>query len=86
MFDCSSEDVAKASSTYTSQRKYEPMTYKVGDLSLIKGWQEGIIGQSAGSEITLIMPSSLAYGAQGVGSDIPPYSPLVFEITILSVK
>jgi len=30
----------------------------------------------------LIMPSNLAYGSQGAGRDIKPYSPLYFEMDI----
>lgn len=86
VFDCSREDVAKKSGTYTEQRQYEPLTYKAGNSGLVAGWEEGVMGQSAGTELTLIMPSSLAYGAKGAGSVIPPYTPLIFEITILSVE
>ena len=53
---------------------------------MIKGWDEGIMGQPAGSDITLIMPSELAYGSRGAGKDILPYSPLVFNLTIESVE
>lgn len=63
----------------------DPFTYVVGQTSLIKGWEEGLAMQTAGTELTLIMPSSLAYGKNGVGV-IPPYTPLVFDIKIISVK
>ena len=53
---------------------------------MIKGWEEGVMGQPAGSEITLIIPSELAYGARGAGMDIMPYSPLTFDLTIVSVE
>ena len=67
-------------------RKYEPMSYTVGAQPMIKGWEEGIMGQTVGSDITLVMPSELAYGGRGAGKDIMPYSPLVFNITIESVE
>ena len=38
-----------------------------------------------GGDITLILPSVLGYGTQGVGS-IPPNSVLVFDIQLLDVK
>ena len=43
------------------------------------------MGQTAGSDITLVMPSELAYGARGA-REIMPYSPLVFNLTIESVE
>ena len=86
VFECSIEEVAKQSGIYKSQHKYEPFTYTVGNTKLIKGWEEGVNGQPEGSEIMLVIPSSLAYGAQGAGSAIPPYTPLIFDITIRSVE
>ena len=65
---------------------HEPLTYVVGQMSLIPGWEEGVMGQPAGSKLQLIIPSAMGYGPQGAGQQIPPYSPLVFDIEILSVK
>ena len=69
---------------------HEPLNYVVGKMSLIPGWEEGMRGQNEGTSLRLIIPSELAYGSMGIpqGDDyvIPPYSPLVFDIDILSVK
>ena len=86
LFDTSREADAKAADKVQPGRTYEPLTYTVGAQPMIKGWDEGIMGQPAGSDITLIMPSELAYGARGAGKDILPYSPLVFNLTIESVE
>lgn len=86
LFDTSREADAKAANKYQEGRPYEPLTYVVGQMSLIKGWEEGIMGQPAGSDITLVIPSELAYGARGACKDIEPYSPLVFNLTIESVE
>ena len=61
------------------------LTYVVGQMSLIPGWDEGVMGQSEGTKLQLIIPSAMAYGSQGAPT-IPPYSPLVFDLEILSVK
>ena len=86
LFDTSREADAKEANKVQPGRTYEPLTYVVGEQPMIKGWDEGIMGQTAGSDITLIMPSELAYGGRGAGKDIMPYSPLVFNLTIESVE
>lgn len=86
LFDTSREADAREANKHQEGREYGPMTYTVGSQPMIKGWEEGIMGQPAGSDITLVMPSELAYGARGAGRDILPYSPLVFNLTIESVE
>jgi FKBP-type peptidyl-prolyl cis-trans isomerase len=53
---------------------------------VITGFDEGIAKLKVGEKGTLIFPSSIGYGAAGAGSDIPPNSPLVFEIEVLAVR
>ena len=86
VFDTSLEPVAKANGLYDPQRQYAPLSYTVGRMSLIRGWENGVINQPAGSKLTLIIPSWLGYGPQGAGDLIPPNSPLIFDLEIVSVK
>lgn len=86
VFDSSIEKVAKDNDIYEPQRQYAPLSYTVGRMSLIRGWEKGVINQPQGSKLTLIIPSWLGYGQQGAGERIPPNSPLIFEIEIVSVK
>ena len=53
--------------------------------SVISGWREGIPYFGTGGEGMLLMPSSLAYGSTGSGS-IPPNTPLVFDVEVISVN
>lgn len=85
IFDTSIESVAKNNNIYDPQRQYAPLSYTVGRMSLIRGWEKGVINQPEGSKLTLIVPSWLAYGQQGAG-EIPPNSPLIFDLEIVSVK
>lgn len=85
VFDTSLETVAKENEIYDSRRPYEPLSYRVGEQSLIRGWEKGIINQPAGSKLTLIIPSALGYGPQDLGI-IPANSSLIFDIEIVSVK
>ncbi|MBP5326519.1 MAG: FKBP-type peptidyl-prolyl cis-trans isomerase [Bacteroidales bacterium] len=85
VFDSSIEKVAKENNILDPSRKYEPFEYQVGATSLIRGWDEGLMNQPAGSSLTLIMPSRLGYGSRENGA-IPANSPLIFDIEIVSVK
>ncbi|MBK5003312.1 FKBP-type peptidyl-prolyl cis-trans isomerase [Pseudomonas sp. S31] len=53
--------------------------------SVIEGWQVALPRMKTGAKWRLVIPSAQAYGAQGAGDLIAPYTPLVFEIELLSV-
>lgn len=61
-------------------------TLTSGPNGVIPGWVKGIPGMKVGGRRELIIPASLAYGKAGSGSTIPPNSPLVFVIDLLSVQ
>ena len=86
MFDSSVESDAIQGGLQQPGRTYEPLTYVVGQMRLIPGWEESVMGMPEGTVMQVVMPSAQAYGPQGAGKDIPPYSPLVFDIEIVSVK
>jgi FKBP-type peptidyl-prolyl cis-trans isomerase len=54
--------------------------------NLITGWQIGIPLIKEGGRITLYIPSVYAYGANGIGSDIPPNASLEFEIVLFQTN
>ncbi|MDH6575749.1 FKBP-type peptidyl-prolyl cis-trans isomerase [Kitasatospora sp. MAP5-34] len=55
---------------------------QVGTGSLIKGWDQGLVGQTVGSRVELVVPPALGYGGQAQAS-VPANSTLVFVIDIL---
>jgi FKBP-type peptidyl-prolyl cis-trans isomerase FkpA len=63
----------------------QPFEFTLGVGQVIRGWDEGIAMMNVGSEATFILPSHMAYGERGAGSDIPPFAPLVFEVELLDV-
>ena len=60
--------------------------FKLGQGMVIKGWDEGIALLKVGGKALLIIPSDLAYGSRGAGGVIPPFSPLTFEVELVSVQ
>ena len=62
-----------------------PVTFPLNQV--IQGWQQGIPGMKVGGVRQLLIPASLAYGANPPsGSNIPANADLVFNITLLNVK
>ncbi|MDR3114732.1 MAG: FKBP-type peptidyl-prolyl cis-trans isomerase [Treponema sp.] len=67
----------------SSYSRGEPAEFPLD--AVIPGWTEGIQLMSEGGFYRLYVPSKLAYGEQGAGSTIPPYSTLIFEVELLSI-
>ena len=86
VFDTSIEDVAKKANVYNAKRPYEPFSFVLGQGQVIPGWDEGISLMRVGGKAKLIIPSSIAYGAQGSGQAIPPYTPLAFEVELIGIQ
>ena len=62
-----------------------PATFSIGVGQVILGWDQGIIGMKEGGKRKLVIPSALAYGAQGIAGVIPPNSTLIFEVELVKV-
>jgi FKBP-type peptidyl-prolyl cis-trans isomerase len=50
--------------------------------SVIDGWKIALQQMPQGARWRVTVPSDQAYGAEGAGDLIPPYTPLVFEIEL----
>ena len=51
--------------------------------SVISGWRVALQEMPVGAKWRLVIPSAQAYGAEGAGDLIAPYTPLVFEVELL---
>ncbi|EIK72002.1 peptidyl-prolyl cis-trans isomerase, FKBP-type [Pseudomonas synxantha BG33R] len=54
--------------------------------SVISGWSSALQQMPVGAKWRLVIPSAQAYGADGAGELIPPYTPLVFEVELLGTR
>ena len=61
-------------------------TFTLATGKLIDGWVKGLVGKTVGSQVLLVVPPSLGYGAAGQGTTIPGDSTLVFVVDILAAN
>jgi peptidylprolyl isomerase len=79
-------DLYKTGKEFDSSWKTgQPATFPLTTGGVIAGWVQGIPGMKVGGRRELIIPASLAYGPSGRPPTIPPNSPLVFVVDLLSI-
>jgi peptidylprolyl isomerase len=63
-----------------------PVNIQIGTGKVIPGWDKGLVGQTVGSRILLVVPPAEGYGAKGSPPLIGPKDTLVFVIDILAAS
>ncbi|MFM7323047.1 MAG: FKBP-type peptidyl-prolyl cis-trans isomerase, partial [Armatimonadota bacterium] len=66
----------------SSRDRNQPFAFRFDSGQVIKGFDEGTRTMRAGGRRWIVLPPSLAYGANGSGS-IPPDSTLIFDVELL---
>ncbi len=66
-----------------SYSRGQPATF--GVTGVIPGFSEGLRLMTVGSQYRFVIPSDIAYGAQGAGGDIGPNATLIFEIELIEI-
>lgn len=64
--------------------KSQPATFRANQV--IKGWTEALTMMPVGSKWELYIPYDLAYGSRETGSQIKPFSTLIFEVELLGIE
>lgn len=67
----------------SSEQRGQPAEFPV--TGVIKGWVEALQIMPVGSKWRLYIPHELAYGEQGAGTAIAPYSTLIFDVELLDI-
>jgi FKBP-type peptidyl-prolyl cis-trans isomerase FklB len=67
----------------SSYERGQPAEFPVA--GVIKGWTEALQMMPVGSKWRLYVPHDLAYGEQGAGGAIGPFSTLIFDIELLDI-
>ncbi len=68
----------------SSYDRGEPIVFPV--TGVIAGWVEGLQLMTVGSKFELVIPSNLAYGANGSGPVIGADATLIFEVELLGIE
>jgi FKBP-type peptidyl-prolyl cis-trans isomerase len=85
VIETSIKEEAQKAKKYNPMGQYKPIRIPVGSNQVIPGWEEGLMLMNKGSKATFVIPSSLAYGEQGMGQAIAPYTSLVFDIELVDI-
>lgn len=67
----------------SSYERGQPAEFPVS--GVIKGWTEALQMMPVGAKWRLYVPHQLAYGEQGAGAAIAPFSTLVFDVELLDI-
>jgi FKBP-type peptidyl-prolyl cis-trans isomerase FkpA len=80
----------KYKGTYLDGGTFDPGSQPINmvysrSMSLIQGWVKIIGKMNGGDKVRVLIPSKMGYGANGMGP-IKPYTPLIFDMELVSVK
>jgi FKBP-type peptidyl-prolyl cis-trans isomerase len=58
----------------------------LGAGTVIRGWDQGLVGIRVGGVRRLVLPPELAYGAAGSPPVIPGNATILFEVALLEIQ
>ncbi|WP_019989291.1 FKBP-type peptidyl-prolyl cis-trans isomerase [Rudanella lutea] len=72
--------------TFDSSVGKQPIELPIGVGQVIPGWDDAMLKLHKGEKATLIIPSTMAYGAQGSPPVIPANAVLVFDVNLIDIR
>jgi FKBP-type peptidyl-prolyl cis-trans isomerase len=71
---------------FSSRDRGEPIRMEYGKPFDTPGFEEGVSRMTKGTKATLIVPSAIAFGAQGRGGAIAPYTTVIYNVEVLDLQ
>jgi len=71
---------------FSTDDRGEPFEYQYGQNFDTKGLEEGVGMLKKGGKARLIVPHTIAYGAESKGQMIPPFSNIVYDVELVSMR
>jgi peptidylprolyl isomerase len=69
----------------SSFKRGQPANFPIGIGQVVKGWDQGLVGQTVGSRVLLVIPPALGYGKNGQPeAGIKGTDTLVFVVDVLA--
>jgi len=81
-FTVSKLDGEKLFSTYESA---EPLDFQCGGRFENEGFQQVVMKMAKGGKCEALVPSAMAFGAQGAGQIVPPFTPLYYQVELVDI-
>lgn len=69
----------------SSRGRSKAFSFKVGDLEVIRGWEDAILEMQAGGRYRLVVPPKQGYGDRGQPPKIPPDATLIFDMELVRI-
>jgi FKBP-type peptidyl-prolyl cis-trans isomerase len=63
-----------------------PEEFEVGAHTVIRGWEQGMLGMRVGGLRRMVIPPDLAWGAEGLPDLVPPNATIHLEVELLEAK
>lgn len=70
---------------YSSTQQGKPLLFEFGRTIENRGVEEALSLMSEGARFQVIIPSALAFGEEGRGEFIPPFTPVVYHIEMIDI-
>lgn len=69
----------------SSYDRGKPFEYKLGEGTVVKGWEEALPEMQVGGKYKVVIPPNKGYGKKEKGN-IPANSTLIFEMELIKIK
>lgn len=60
-----------------------PEQFELGAHTVIRGWEQGMLGMRVGGLRQMVIPPDLAWGAEGIPDLVPPDATIQLEVELL---